>query len=425
MRCLVVVLLCACSAPLTSAAVLADAGAADAGAPDAGLHDAGWVDAGASLESGLSELLRIGGPLDQQQIFTFGCGGVGDGAGGFYVALDTDVGLDGPPRGVRDLALARLDADGGLLWVRQFGDEASPEPLFTRGCALDVDAEGNVYLGGLINGRGSFLGEVLPSLFTALAVSFAPDGTRRWHRLLGAPGGSEAMALRVEAGEVRVLGYSSGELQGQPGLGRGDVFLARLDAARGTVHEVQLFGGAQEDLPVGLQPRALAFTTTDGVLGARLATVLVPLPPDRTAAAPLSVPTGLEALSTLEGALVTASLEVRDAGPLAVVRRLDERGEVLDEALVAAGPGRLLVFECGAPGCVLVFADGRQTSAVALTPGLERARSLLLEGEADGGAPPPLIRAATPVADGFLLVGSQSGSERADAVVWRWRTIGD
>ncbi len=380
----------------------------------------GGVDAGSS-ETGLVELARLGGAPSLTGTFSFACGVRPDGQGGLYVAIDTDTGLDGPARGMRDLVVARLDASGRPRWLRQLGDEGTISPLFTRGCALDVDASGNVYVAGLVNGRGAFLGEPLPALFTALVVSYSADGALRWIRLLGEAGGAEAMGVSVVGDEVRVLGYANGGLAGVAGLGAGDVFFARLAAMGGTVRELWLLGGADEDLPAGLVPEALAYVTTVGVRGPISATVRVPLLTDGGVGTATSMPEGLERLASLDATLITASTASTDAGLVVTLRAFDEQGGLSAERTLPSMSGASLrAFGCGAVGCVVSLSTRALTRLHVLGRSLEVIRTLQLSG-VDGGSA-PLLRDATVLGDDFVLVGSLNGPSRADAVVWRLKT---
>ena len=67
---------------------------------------------------------------------TIVCGVVADRDDGAWLALDTDAELDGEVRGIRDLAIARVDAHGTVAWVRQIG----ATDVFTRGLTAQVSA---------------------------------------------------------------------------------------------------------------------------------------------------------------------------------------------------------------------------------------------------------------------------------------------
>lgn len=368
------------------------------------------------------EVARLGAPAGELGSFTFACGAVPDGQGGLYLALDTDTGLDGPLRGLRDLAVARLGPDGAVRWVRQLGDEGTVAPLFTRGCALATDEAGAVYAAGLVNGRGHFRGEALPAAFTALAAAWAPDGTPRWHRLLGGTGGAEAMGVTAADGEVRVLGYAQGGLEGQAGLGLGDAFLARLDPATGAPRAVRVLGGPQEDVPAGLHPGGLAYVTTEGIRGPAQAAVHHPLGRDGGLGPAAALSPGLELVAAVQGqGLVTVSSG--GEGQDLLVRRLDERGEPHAITSLPALPGGTVrALACGPDGCALVLTSAAVTVALWLDAALVVRAEARLPAP-DGGAA-PLVRAAALMGDEVWLAGSRTLAGRGEAVVWRW-TPGD
>jgi hypothetical protein len=240
-----------CNGGGTSASPDGSFGDAQASDGDAGDGDAGDGDAGDGGETtAWNQGVRFGA-LDSM---TQPCGVAAAPDGAVYVVGQTNGALWGQPkRGMRDLFVVRLRPDATVQWIQQIGDRGIGLGIYTGGCALSVGPGGEVYVAGTANGRGRFEGSDLPSTFTAFAARFEAEGSRRWLRLLGnASGPSEAMAVEWHAGQVRVLGWSSGSVGDQPTRGQGDLFLTVLAADDGTPGRTRRFGTEVEDSPMGM-----------------------------------------------------------------------------------------------------------------------------------------------------------------------------
>lgn len=129
----------------------------------------------------------------------------------------------GPLRstGSADAFVARLDARGRTLWVRQLEATARRAPE-----GIAIGSKGQVFVMG-------HLEEKVGSDKDLFLVGFDPDGKRLWSRSVGGPGEQVATALVVDHQDnLTLLGSFSSRLNlGEPPLvsaGSNDGFLARL-----------------------------------------------------------------------------------------------------------------------------------------------------------------------------------------------------
>jgi hypothetical protein len=100
--------------------------------------------------------------------------------------------------------VAKYNASGSLLWVRQVG---SDHEIFVDGCASD--AAGNVFITGYVSGSNAWFGTNLisnaGSLFALYVAKFDPQGNFLWAQEV--EGDISGSALAVDgAGNLRVAG---------------------------------------------------------------------------------------------------------------------------------------------------------------------------------------------------------------------------
>lgn len=124
--------------------------------------------------------------------------------------------------GIYDPYLRRFDADGNVLWTRQFGGLYSDT---ANGVA--VDAAGNAYVVGHTNsqlGDATFGG---PDVFV---TKFDIDGNQLWTTQYGTGWFDEGAAIALaSSGHLYVTGYTEGQFDGGPEDGLADVLLTKLD----------------------------------------------------------------------------------------------------------------------------------------------------------------------------------------------------
>ena len=201
--------------------------------------------------------------------------------GSSHIAGYTWGGLEGPSQGEQDAFIVKLDSDGEVDWVRQFGtDEADVargiamgetghtyttgstrgdlfrenlggsdafivkcdsdgDEVWTRqsgtsyhdvGKGIAVDSSGNSYITGYTEGG---LGGVNAGGRDVFVIKYSAGGTEQWKKQIGSSHSEEATAIAVDAtGDyVYITGFTEGDLGGETlSLDYNDVFIAKLDA---------------------------------------------------------------------------------------------------------------------------------------------------------------------------------------------------
>ena len=155
-----------------------------------------------------------------------------DSAGNVYITGSTPGSLAGPSAGGSDAYLIKHDASGNLLWMRQLGTSKDDG---ARGVA--VDGAGNAYVSGSTAGD---LGGPSAGGKDAFVAKYDASGALLWTRQLGTPandGGGKMAA--ADAGKAYVSGSTAGDLSG-PSAGGSDAFIAKYDATGGLLWVRQL-----------------------------------------------------------------------------------------------------------------------------------------------------------------------------------------
>ncbi len=174
-----------------------------------------------------------------------------DATGNVFVGGDTNGTLAGnvSSGGDGDAFLAKFDASGDLVWLRQFGSAAADKIT-----AVATDARGDVVAVGTTGGA-------LPTnraqgSSDAFVVKLDGNGTRVWLRQFGSEGADYAYAVAVDRdGGAFATGFTYGSLPGNASSGNIDGFLAHFDA-NGNRTWVRQFGdnGAVFGYAVALDP---------------------------------------------------------------------------------------------------------------------------------------------------------------------------
>jgi hypothetical protein len=95
-----------------------------------------------------------------------------------------------------------------------------------------------------------------------------------WTREIGTSSADQANAIATDsAGNIFVTGVTYGSLDGNPNLGEGDLFVAKLDAQGATLWMRQLGSTAPPALPVTVP----AMSTWSVILGAASMAILRPV----------------------------------------------------------------------------------------------------------------------------------------------------
>lgn len=195
-----------------------------------------------------------------------------DGRGGVLIAGRTEGALVGGPKSSeRDAFLARYDAEGNQLWIRQFGTTVWEEIT-----ELASDGSGGVFATGRTRGDlgGPNLGDD-----DVFLTRYDGEGNRLWMRQFGSITLEESLALAPDGGGgVLVAGYTSG-VMGGPSAGHYDVFLAHYSRS-GEQRWIRQFGSRVKDIALAIVPLDDGDTMiggrTNGVLGGRNSWVMNP-----------------------------------------------------------------------------------------------------------------------------------------------------
>ena len=152
--------------------------------------------------------------------------------------------------GRSDVFVAKYDAQGARLWIRQFGTAEDDE-----GHGVVLDAAGNSYVAGYtegdLDGNGNAGGA------DAFVAKLDPDGNLQWVRQIGSFGTDNAYAVAGDAGgTVTIAGYTTGSLGGLSFFGSEDAFVARFDT-NGNVAWIKQFGTLMSDSAHGVAVDAL------------------------------------------------------------------------------------------------------------------------------------------------------------------------
>jgi hypothetical protein len=200
------------------------------GGPNAGGHDAYLA---AYTSTGVrSWIIQFGTEQDDGAYAL-----ADDGAGGVYIAGGTGGSLGGPHLGQSDAWLARYHSTGTRLWIRQFGT-----PAWDSASALAADGSGGVYIAGRTRGSLGGPNSGGPDVYLA---RYNASGQQLWVRQFGSglPGGENIAGLAADgAGGVFIGGFTDASL-GAPASGYTDLWLARYDSDGNRLWLVQYDSG--------------------------------------------------------------------------------------------------------------------------------------------------------------------------------------
>lgn len=187
--------------------------------------------------------------------------------GSIFISGQTTGNLtDEPNRGLADAYIARLNRDGMLVWLRQFGTSGSDEAI---GIAVSDDA---VYVTGAAG--GALPGNVAEGDTDNFVARLTLDGDFEWITQFGTPAFDALWKVGVVGSNVFVGGNTQGAFQGEVASGGFDAVVAALDS-NGHLLWVRQFGGIGNDLALGL-----AVDDEGAVAVGRVGGFLFPGPPD-------------------------------------------------------------------------------------------------------------------------------------------------
>jgi hypothetical protein len=185
-----------------------------------------------------------------------------DGLGSIYVAGETSGNLAGA-KGSSDAFLTKFDEAGNRLWTRQVGTSN-----YDTGTGVSADGLGNVYLSGSTQGS---LGGPSAGANDAFINKFDANGNLMWARQFGTPTTDEARDVAADGlGNIFISGLTNGALAGPnangPSTSTSDLFVARFDDAGNQVWTRQ-FGNAENDESLDISVDKLGSVFFSGRVG--------------------------------------------------------------------------------------------------------------------------------------------------------------
>ncbi|MEV0789179.1 alpha/beta hydrolase-fold protein [Kribbella sp. NPDC050459] len=195
-----------------------------------------------------------------------------------YVGGYTKGALGGANQGDKDVFVARLDADGKQVWLRQTGSAGED-----KGMAVAVSG-GAVYLAGMTAGElGTSAGGI-----DGFLARYSAGGDAVWTKQFGTAASDEVWGMAADpVGGVYLAGYTAGDFAGTLN-GDKDILVARADAD-GVMTWRDQFGttGNDKAAAIAVDPGGAVHVGgfTDGSLVAPLGKfdgVLAKYAPDRT-----------------------------------------------------------------------------------------------------------------------------------------------
>lgn len=153
-----------------------------------------------------------------------------DSDGASYVTGYTKGSLQGASAGDKDVFLAKYDAAGAQVWVRQLGSAAEDKAY---GVAVSGDG---IYVGGMTAGSlGTSVGST-----DGFIAKFDPAGNQQWLKQFGTAAADEVWAVAADAqGNAYIAGYSAGSFAA-PLAGDKDMITARFDSSGAQIWKDQL-----------------------------------------------------------------------------------------------------------------------------------------------------------------------------------------
>jgi hypothetical protein len=146
--------------------------------------------------------------------------------GSVYVAGETEGGLEGSIAGGFDAFVRKYDAAGSVVWTRQFGTAADD-----GASGVAVAGDGSVSVVGY---TGGVLGDSSAGGFDAFVRMYDAAGNVVWTRQFGTTAGDFASGVAAADGSVYVAGHTLGDLEGDS-AGGADAFLRKYEAPPPTV----------------------------------------------------------------------------------------------------------------------------------------------------------------------------------------------
>lgn len=162
------------------------------------------------------------GKLDDGTEFDESYSNAVDQDGNVYSTGFTTSDLAGTNAGLYDAWLTKHDKNGQLQWIRQFGTED-----YEWAWGVDTDSIGNIYVGGYTLGN---IGGTNAGSYDSWLAKYDAQGNQLWIRQLGSPGDDEAFSLKIDSlDNIFLAGYTDDDLGGA-NSGSYDAWIAKFDS---------------------------------------------------------------------------------------------------------------------------------------------------------------------------------------------------
>ncbi|MDB9548932.1 beta strand repeat-containing protein, partial [Dolichospermum circinale] len=147
--------------------------------------------------------------------------------------------------GAWDIFVSKYDTNGTPSWTRQLGTSSND---YSTG--ISSDSAGNIYIAGYTT--GAFSGNTNKGSEDGFLVKYNSTGTFAWVRQFGTTGQEFLQAVKTDsAGNIYVIGHTSGTFTGNTSVGGWDSFIAKYNT-NGTQLWVRQFGTNSTDEAIGL-----------------------------------------------------------------------------------------------------------------------------------------------------------------------------
>jgi len=169
-----------------------------------------------------------------------------DSSGNVYVTGVTFGGLDwNTSAGANDLFVVKYNSNGTKEWTKQLGSASSD---YANGVA--TDSSGNVYVAGVTyGGLDGNSNNVNADLFV---VKYNSSGTKQWTKQFGTSSTDLADGVATDSsGNVYVVGYTYGGLDGNTNTGASDIFVVKYNSS-GTKQWTKQMGSSSRDYDYGV-----------------------------------------------------------------------------------------------------------------------------------------------------------------------------
>lgn len=159
-------------------------------------------------------------------------------AGDLYLIGNSAADIGGTNLGEHDAFISRLDDDGNILWIRQFGTQFLDIPY--TACE---DSSGGILIAGRTFGD---LGGIQSGQGDIFVARFSPAGVHDWTHQFGSTEYDFPYAMLADdAGGYFLVGETYGALAG-PLIGFTDAFVVHVDATGARIWGAQFGGGNYE-----------------------------------------------------------------------------------------------------------------------------------------------------------------------------------